>query len=86
MVVEVGDGVAEVDGGACGEAGRQLEDAAFAAGAGKFSSVDGAASQSMSAMGVVPVVPCSMNLLVKSLWCRNVPLLMSAPIVSPWCP
>jgi hypothetical protein len=31
VVAESGDGVAEVDGDACGEAGRQQEDAAFAA-------------------------------------------------------
>ena len=36
-----------------------------------------AASQSMAAIGVVPslmLVPCSMNRLVKSWRCRNVPL------------
>jgi hypothetical protein len=39
-----------------------------------------AAFQSMAAIGVVPsvmLVPCSMNRLVKSRRCRNVPLLMS---------
>ena len=35
VVVEAGDGVAEADRDACGEARRQLEDAAFAAGAGE---------------------------------------------------
>lgn len=42
MVVESGDGVAEVDEGAVGEAGRQKEDASLAAGAGEFSGVEGA--------------------------------------------
>jgi len=40
-VVEAGDGVAEVDWYAAGEAGRQLEDASFPAGAGQFAGVQG---------------------------------------------
>jgi hypothetical protein len=38
-VVESGDGVAEADGGACGEAGCELEDAPFASGAWEASAV-----------------------------------------------
>ena len=55
-VVEAGDGVAEVDRYAAGEAGRQLEDAAFPAGAGQFAACRAviAASQSMAAIGVAP--------------------------------
>ena len=41
MIVEAGDGVAEADGGAGGEAGRYLEDAAFAAGAWEAASAEG---------------------------------------------
>src|SRR5580692_10383777 len=40
-VVQSGDGFAEADVGACGEAGGELEDASFAAGAGEFSGVEG---------------------------------------------
>ena len=36
VVIEPGDGVAEVNRDACGEACGELEDAAFAAGAGEF--------------------------------------------------
>jgi hypothetical protein len=41
VAVESGDGVAEADGDASGEAGRQLEDAAFASGAGEVSVGEG---------------------------------------------
>jgi hypothetical protein len=40
-LVEAGDGVAEADGDPAGEAGGDLEDAAFAAGAGEFTGVQG---------------------------------------------
>jgi hypothetical protein len=40
-VVESGNGVAQIDGGAAGEAGRQLEDTPFPAGAGQFADVQG---------------------------------------------
>jgi hypothetical protein len=54
VVVEASDGVAKADGGANGEAGGQLENSAFASGAGRsplFRAVM-AASQSMSAIRV----------------------------------
>ena len=44
-----------------------------------------AAFQSMAAIGVVPslmLVPCSMNRLVKSWRCRNVPLLMNSSVAA----
>jgi hypothetical protein len=40
VMVEAGDGVAEADGGACGEAGRQRQDAPFAAGAGEAAGIE----------------------------------------------
>ena len=40
-VVESGDGVAQVDGDAVGEAGGQQKDAPFAAGAGEVAAVEG---------------------------------------------
>jgi hypothetical protein len=66
--VNAGDGTTEVDGGACGEAGCQEDDATFASGAGRppVLRVVTAAFQSMAAMGVPPLVPCWMNRLVKS--------------------
>jgi hypothetical protein len=84
VVVEASDGVAKADGGANGEACGQLENSAFASGAGEqgrsplFRAVM-AASQSMSAIRVMPslmLVPVWMNLLVKSSRWRNVPLTM----------
>jgi hypothetical protein len=39
-----------------------------------------AASQSMAAIGMPPLVPCSMNRLVKSSRCKNVWLLMSSSV------
>ena len=80
--VEAGDGVTEADGGAACEAGGQQEDASFASGAGSSPACRAvmAASQSMAAIGVVPsvmLVPVSMNRLVKSSRCRNVPLPVS---------
>ena len=41
VIIEPGDGVAEVDGGAGGEAGRQLENVAFAGGAGEVAAGEG---------------------------------------------
>ena len=55
-VVEAGDGVAQVDRDAAGEAGRRLEDAAFPPEQGSSPACRAviAASQSMAAIRVVP--------------------------------
>jgi len=62
-------------GGAACEACRQQEDAAFAAGAGDAAGGEGGGGGVPVdwGYGVPLVVPCSMNRLVKSSRCGNVP-------------
>jgi hypothetical protein len=59
-----------------------VEDAVFAAGAGEAAAGEGgdAASQSMPAFRVPPLVPRVMNRVAKSSRCRNVPLLMTRSV------
>jgi len=63
VVVHACGGVAEVDGDAVGEAGRQEKNTSFPAWAGQFTSAQAvtAASQSMAAIGTPPPVECSMK-------------------------
>jgi len=77
-----GGGVAEADRGAGGEAGRQLEDAPFAAGAGEAAAGEGGDGGVPVdvAIRVPPLVPQVMNRVVKSPRWRNVPLLISSSV------
>jgi len=80
VLVDAGDGVAEVNRDAVGEAGREQEDPLLAEqGSSPAASAVVAASQSTAAMWVSLLVPWRMKRLVKSLRRRNVPFAMRSP-------
>ncbi len=91
-LVEAGDGVAQADGVAGGEAGRDADDALFDVpeeGRCPLSSAAMTASQSIHAIGVPLLMQAAVSTWrVKSLRCRNAPWLMISPVPasSGWMP
>jgi hypothetical protein len=76
VVVEAGDGVAEADGVPAARLADswRMRRSPQEQGRPPLARAVMAASQSMAAIGVLPLVPQVMNLLVKSSRCRKVPL------------